>query len=46
MAPRDALLNKALHLEAHTRLTNLKDQYWIHVQGYFEAFFSCILKCE
>ena len=44
MVPYDVLFNKALHLEAHSRLTNLKDKYWIRVQGYFKAFFSMHIK--
>lgn len=38
MVPYDAFFNKALHLEGRSRLTNLKDKYWIHMQGYFKAF--------
>lgn len=44
MLPRDTLFNKALRLEDDTRLTNLKDKYWIHMPGYFRPFYSCVLK--
>ena len=44
MVPCDVLFNKALHLEAHTRLTNLKDKYWIHAPGYFRAFLFMHIK--
>lgn len=44
MLAHDTPHNKALHLEDHTRLTNLKDKYWIHLQGYFKPPCSYILK--
>lgn len=46
MVPYDTLFNKAAHLEDHTRLTNLKDKYWIRMQGYFKAFLFMHIKTQ
>lgn len=40
------LSNKAVHLEDRTRLTNLKDKYWIGRQGYFKAFLCMHIKTQ
>ena len=40
------LSNKAVHFGDRTRLTNLKDKYWIGMQGYFKAFLFMHIKTQ
>lgn len=44
MVPCDTFSNKALHLKDYTRWTNLKDKYWICMQGYFKAILFMHIK--
>lgn len=44
--PCRSLFRKALHVEDNTRLTRVKDKYWIHMPGYFQAFLFMHIKAQ